>query len=38
MKEYTKPKIDSTDICLNDVILISFVDGGHSIFDYNDEV
>ena len=38
MKKYIKPEIDSLEVFFEDIVLVSFVEGGHSIFDYNDEV
>ena len=38
MKQYDNPKFDFVEIDINDVILMSFIEEGHNIFDYDDIV
>ena len=38
MKQYIKPKFDLIEIDVNDVVLMSFIDEGHSIYDFDDVV
>lgn len=38
MKNYVKPEIEELKIFIEDVILISFLNEGNDIFNYNDEL
>lgn len=38
MKKYIKPTVEFIVVYLEDIILLSFVNDGHNIFDFDDEV
>ena len=38
MKNYVKPEIEELKIFMEDFILISFLNEGNDIFNYNDEL
>lgn len=38
MKKYIKPTVEFIVVSLEDIILLSFVNDGHNIFDFDDEV
>lgn len=38
MKKYVNPSLDIQIVTYDDMLLVSFVDGGHDIYDYDDAV